>query len=240
MTTATGLPYLPGFTLPSPPSASTTAPQTTPQQTSPTPPITTTTSYLPGPYAQALEITSCATPIEPAFTSLLANGTVTSFATVGCQTSLPLSESAAASAVGTCKPDFQTFTLPASSGGGGVCCPSAWGTSTLGNASLYCYTSTSTATSGTGAMTNAKRNSQLFSTVMLQDVVFALAGSVTSSSSSTASVTTAPTAGGASASASAAATTTSTKSGAARVGVGVDRVMWLGFLVGAIGELVYL
>ncbi|RDW80061.1 hypothetical protein BP6252_04699 [Coleophoma cylindrospora] len=146
---------------------------------------TTNTAFAAGVYAQDLEITSCTTSVEPRYTSIEVSQTVVSFAVVGCGSS---SSSAAASnlQIGTCKSDFQLFSL---SGQTSVCCPSYWSTSALVASSIYCFTTTATPSTVT---LHAKRDlirktNSANPTVVLQNIVFAQAGIMTASSSGTSS-----------------------------------------------------
>lgn len=206
------------------------------------------TAIASGPFAQALQ---CPAPVTPTPTTILAAGTYTVFATVGCPTpsAFPavfasVSSTTTAADVGVCRRSgYSTFLISASIPATGSaaaaygCCPSAWSTTPLAGA-MYCYT----------ALPAAKREVQrreaavgTTPAVTLSGLAFTRAGVVaaaavtaTGGSSFYAQTTfpvtsSATTAAGSSASAtgtvagvaSARASTSTTRSGGTKVGVGV-------------------
>lgn len=107
------------------------------------------TAIASGPLAQALQ---CPAPVTPTPTTILAAGTYTVFAIVGCPTPsaypafvASASSTTTAADVGVCRRSgYTTFLISASasatdSSGIYGCCPSAWSTTPLAGA-LYCYT----------------------------------------------------------------------------------------------------
>ncbi|RDW92443.1 hypothetical protein BP5796_01837 [Coleophoma crateriformis] len=176
---------------------------------------TPNTAFAAGVYAQDLEITSCTTSVEPRYTSIEVSQAVISFAVVGCGSSTS-SATASTLQIGTCKSDFQLFSLSGQITS--VCCPSYWSTSALVASSIYCFTTTTTPSTVTlhAKRSLVRKTNSANPTVVLQNIVFAQAGIMTASNSGTSSAlqTSSQTASG-----SIAASASATKKSAAANGV---------------------